>query len=105
MTMTLPYYIDKLQDIRPNMSAERASPHKVCMVYAVIDLIEQGYITENLIYYDDTLKNRFSWHFERLRQGNDADSPFLPFYDLRSSGIWHLALICIDYWPIIALKK
>jgi predicted restriction endonuclease len=90
--MTLSYYIDKLQSIRPDRSSGRARPHKVCMMFAVIDLIEQGYITDNRIFYDDTLKNRFSWHFERLRQGNDADSPFLPFFHLKSSGIWHLAV-------------
>jgi predicted restriction endonuclease len=90
--MTLSYYIDKLQSIRPDRSAGRARPHKVCMMFAVIDLIEQGYITDNRIFYDDTLKNRFSWHFERLRQGNDADSPFLPFFHLKTSDIWHLAL-------------
>ena len=77
--MTLSYYIDKLQSIRPDRSSGRARPHKVCMMFAVIDLIEQGHINNNRIYYDNTLKNRFSWHFERLKQGNDADSPFLPF--------------------------
>lgn len=90
--MTLSYYIDKLQSIRPDKSSGRARPHKVCMMFAVIDLIEQGHINNNRIYYDNTLKNRFSWHFERLKQGNDADSPFLPFFHLKSSGIWHLSI-------------
>ena len=90
--MTLSYYIDKLQSIRPDRSSGRARPHKVCMMFAVIDLIEQGHINNNRIYYDNTLKNRFSWHFERLKQGNDADSPFLPFFHLKSSGIWHLSI-------------
>lgn len=90
--MTLSYYIDKLQSIRPDRSSGRARPHKVCMMFAVIDLIEQGHIKNNRIYYDNMLKNRFSWHFERLKQGNDADSPFLPFFHLKSSGIWHLSI-------------
>jgi predicted restriction endonuclease len=90
--VTLSYYIDKLQSIRPDRSSGRARPHKVCMMFAVIDLIEQGHITNNRIYYDNTLKNRFSWHFERLKQGNDADSPFLPFFHLKSSDIWHLSI-------------
>jgi len=90
--MTLSYYIDKLQSIRPDRSSGRARPHKVCMMFAVIDLIEQGHINNNRIYYDNILKNRFSWHFERLKQGNDADSPFLPFFHLKSSGIWHLSI-------------
>jgi predicted restriction endonuclease len=60
------------------------------MMFAVMDLIEQGYITKNHISYDETLKSRFSWHFLRLKQGNDADNPFLPFFHLQSSEIWHL---------------
>jgi predicted restriction endonuclease len=88
--MTLAFYNDKLQSIRPDKSSGRAKPHKVCMMFAVMDLIEQSHIQDNRIYYDDTLKRRFSWHFLRLKQGNDADSPFLPFYHLKSSGLWHL---------------
>ena len=88
--MTLAFYNDKLQSISPYKSSGRAKPHKVCMMFAVMDLIEQGHIQDNRIYYDDTLKKRFSWHFMRLKQGNDADSPFLPFYHLKSSGLWHL---------------
>jgi len=61
--MTLAFYNDKLQSIRPDKSSGRAKPHKVCMMFAVMDLIEQG---------------------------NDADSPFLPFYHLKSSRLWHL---------------
>lgn len=88
--MTLAFYNDKLQSIRPDKSSGRAKPHKVCMMFAVMDLIEQGHIQDNRIYYDEILKKRFSWHFLRLKQGNDADSPFLPFYHLKSSGLWHL---------------
>jgi predicted restriction endonuclease len=91
--MSLAFYVDKLQSIRPDKSSGRARPHKVCMMFAVMDLIEQGYITSNKIYYDDTLKNRFTWHFSLLKQGNDADSPFLPFNHLQSSGLWHLHIM------------
>ncbi|NMH60655.1 HNH endonuclease [Alteromonas ponticola] len=88
--MTLAFYYDKLQSLRPDKSSGRAKPHKVCMMFAVMDLIEQGHVYNNRIYYDDTLKKRFSWHFMRLKQGNDVESPFLPFFHLKSSGFWHL---------------
>ena len=48
--MSLAFYVDKLQSIRPDKSSGRARPHKVCMMFAVMDLIEQGYITNNKIY-------------------------------------------------------
>lgn len=91
--MSLAFYVDKLQSIRPDKSSGRARPHKVCMMFAVMDLIEQGHITDNRIFYDETLKNRFTWHFSRLKQGNDADSPFLPFNYLKTSGLWHLEIL------------
>jgi len=91
--MSLAFYVDKLQSIRPDKSSGRARPHKVCMMFAVMDLIEQGHITDNRIFYDETLKKRFTWHFSRLKQGNDADSPFLPFNYLKNSGLWHLEIL------------
>ena len=91
--MSLAFYVDKLQSIRPDKSSGRARPHKVCMMFAVMDLIEQGHITDNCIYYDDALKNRFTWHFSRLKQDNDVDSPFLPFNFLKTSGLWHLEIL------------
>ncbi|MCL1142688.1 HNH endonuclease [Shewanella gaetbuli] len=90
--MTLAYYLDTFQSLRPDRSTGRARPHKVCMMFAVMDLIEQGHISDNKIFYDDVLCSRFSWHFLRLKQDNDADSPFLPFYHLCSSSVWHLQI-------------
>ncbi len=91
--MRLTYYVNRLQSLRPDRSSGRAKPHKVCMMFAVIELIEQGHIQENKIYYDDALKRRFSWHFMRLKQDNDTNSPFLPFFHLKSSGLWHLKVL------------
>lgn len=103
--MTLAFYNDKLQSIRPDKSSGRAKPHKVCMMFAVMDLIEQGHIQNNKIYYDDTLKKRFSWHFMRLKQGNDVDNPFLPFYHLCSSGLWHLRVSADNSEAFMAIKS
>jgi predicted restriction endonuclease len=88
--MSLSYYVAKLESIRPDRSSQRAKPHKVCMMFAVIDLIEEGHIKQNRIFYDDKLKQRFDWHFNRLKAGNDVNSPFLPFHHLQSSGCWFL---------------
>ena len=103
--MTLAFYNDKLQSLRPDKSSGRAKPHKVCMMFAVMDLIEQGHIQDNRIYYDDTLKKRFSWHFMRLKQGNDVESPFLPFFHLKSSGIWHLSVSKENQLAFEAIKS
>ena len=60
------------------------------MLLAVMDLIECGVIHENRIEFNQALKQSFTLHFQRLRAGNDKDSPENPFYHLTSDGFWHL---------------
>jgi len=88
--MALQFYIDKFQNIRADRSNGHSKPHKVCLIFAVIELIEQGVISQNRIYFDDTLKASFTSYFEHLKKGNDKDTPYLPFYHLQSSNFWHL---------------
>lgn len=72
-----------------NPSGGHISPHKVCLLLAVIDLIEDGVINKNKIFFNDQLKGRFTRHFEYLKQENDRDEPFQPFFYLNSEGFWH----------------
>ena len=65
------------------------SPHKVAMLLAVIDLIETCQLTNNQIYFDASLKDRFSTYFAQLAGPADRNNPHLPFFHLRSSGFWH----------------
>lgn len=87
--MTLQEYAKRFESIRPNRSGGSVSPHKVCMMYAVMDLIEEGRISWNVIYYTPELKRRFTWHFERLRSPQDRLNSANPFFFLRSSEFWH----------------
>ncbi|WP_028862783.1 HNH endonuclease [Psychromonas aquimarina] len=88
--MTVQFYLDKFQSLRTDRSNGHAKPHKVCLMFAVIDLIEQGGITQNRIQFNEQLKAAFTSYFEQLKQGNDQDTPHLPFYHLQSSQFWHL---------------
>jgi predicted restriction endonuclease len=87
--MLIDKYIKEFKNIRPNRSGGNTSPHKVCMLFAVMDLIEEGRLGLNAIYYNDELKRRFTWHFERLKGVNDQNNSANPFYYLRSSSFWH----------------
>ncbi|MBY6191087.1 DUF3883 domain-containing protein [Microbulbifer agarilyticus] len=69
------------------------SPHKVAMLRAVLELIENGKITQNKILFDQELKDCFSKHFARMASEGDRDNPHLPFFHLRSSGFWHHVLL------------
>lgn len=89
--MSLEFYLQKFQDLNTLRQNGRSKPHKVCMLLAVMDLVSIGVISSNRIELNDALKHCFSGHFQRLRTGNDADTPENPFFHLRSDGFWHLA--------------
>lgn len=87
--MALQSYIDAFSSLKMNRAQGNVSPHKVCMLNAVIDLIEKGKIIENRIYLNEQLKSQFTKHFESLRINQNQNTPYLPYYHLKTSGFWH----------------
>ncbi|MEO3865893.1 HNH endonuclease [Rheinheimera fenheensis] len=88
--MSLQLYLNKFRDLNTMRLQGHNKPHKVCMLLAVMDLIECGVIHENRIQFTQALKQSFTLHFQRLRAGNDQDTPENPFYHLTSEGFWHI---------------
>lgn len=87
--MSHQYYLDKFQTLNTNSSSGKKSPHKVCMLLSVMDLIQAGHIASNRIEFNQSLKDRFTHHFDSLSQGNDRNTPENPYFYLRSEGFWH----------------
>lgn len=87
--MSLLDYQVRFGKLKPNRTGGHASPHKMCLILAVIELIESGQLKENKIYLDENLCQRFTIFFEKYKQGNDKDDPSQPFFYLESSGFWH----------------
>lgn len=87
--MSLASYIAAFRALNVNRVRGHASPHKVCLLLAVIDAIEQGAIATNKIRFDDSLTVRFSHHMEMMGSERDRVTPYLPFYHLKSEGFWH----------------
>lgn len=86
--MGLLYYENLFSKLRVNRLNGHASPHKVAMLLAVIQLIEESNISRNRIYFDQELKREFTNQFRQLASPGDSDNPHLPFFHLRSSGFW-----------------
>jgi len=82
--MSLAYYQEKLSSLNVDRSSGHPKPHKVCLLFAIIDLIDKGSITQNRIELNDDLKAAFTFHFEKLKKGNDANNINQPFYHLQS---------------------
>ncbi len=89
MNKDLAYYLKELRSLRPDRSSGHPKPHKVCLLMAVMDLINQKQISENKIVLNYLLKKQFSIWFEKYKSGNDVDDPSQPFFYLESSSFWH----------------
>jgi len=97
--MSLLTFQDKLGRLNVNASGGRSSPHKICMLLAVLDLARGGGLTENRITFDAPLLERYSRFFEAVRTPTDHPNPYFPFFHLAgklrggSPGFWHLHAI------------
>ena len=104
--MSLQFYLNKFRDLNTMRLQGHNKPHKVCMLLAVMDLIECGVIYENRIEFNQALKQSFTLHFQRLRAGNDKDTPDNPFYHLTSEGFWHIQpVVGVELGDITGFSK
>jgi len=90
--MTLLYYESLFSGLNLHTAGGLASPHKVAMLLAVTDLIEDGTLTENRIEYSESLISAFAERFKGLRAEGDSPRPIYPYFHLRKDGFWHHSL-------------
>ena len=94
--MSLETYEDKFRQLNVNQSGGRYSPHKICMLLAVLDMARSGALTENRIDYSPALLERFREYFDAVRAPGDHPKPNYPFFHLkgplqgRRPSFWHL---------------
>lgn len=85
--------IDHYLKIATSLRVNRAggiSPHKPCLVLALIDLYDAAPDRANRIEFDPVLIERYLRYFAAVRKEKDSPNPHLPFFHLRSDGFWHL---------------
>lgn len=72
------------------------SPHKPCMLLAVLDMAMAGELQDNRIHYDPALLERYLRYFDAARGPSDHANPQFPFFHLqgkltdRTPSFWHL---------------
>ena len=91
--MSINNYIDLFRRLNVNRSRGYPSPHKPCMLLAVIDLIEAKRLTENKIRFDNVLIMRYAAYFNVVKKSNDHLQPWMPFFALKNEkkAFWHLS--------------
>lgn len=83
-------YEKKFSRLHCDRPGGRPRPHKACMLLAVSVLAEAKELAENRIEYNPRLLEVFKSLLEVARQGDDKNTPYNPFFYLKSEGFWHL---------------
>ena len=71
-------------------SSQHERPHKPVLLLVVLELLDEGLATPELVEWDATLRERFSRYFEEVRAEDDRDSPENPFRYLVGDGFWQV---------------
>jgi hypothetical protein len=87
--MSLETYIKYFQKLKVNKSGGHESPHKPCMLLAVIGMAEAGALEENCIRFQPPLLDRYFEIFAVVQGKSDHPNPYFPFftYNVNHSGI------------------
>ncbi len=103
--MSLETYQDAFCRLRVDRAGNQFSPHKPCMLLAVVELFESGKCPANVIRFDDVLLSRYAEYFELVKTEKDHLNPWMPFFHLRSAGFWQLVPLPGRQPVIEALSK
>jgi hypothetical protein len=83
----LPFAVE-IEIMKRGGSQSDQKPHKLIMLLAVFDLIDQGVIKENRIYFNELLVKNFEKFFWQYADKNDLCQPVPPFFHLINSSFW-----------------
>jgi putative restriction endonuclease len=67
MNPTLAHYLRAFEQLNVNRAGGRASPHKPCMLLAVLGLAEAGGLDRNQIHFEPPLLERYARFFNVVR--------------------------------------
>lgn len=89
MTKDLEYYCLAVEKLNVNRRGGNFSPHKPCMLLAVMDMAESGHLRENRVVFDDVLLTRYAAYFNIVKTERDHLNPWMPYFHLRKEDFWH----------------
>lgn len=88
--MSIDSYVQRFQRLRVNRRAGGVSPHKPCMLLAVLELAEAGALIDNRIPFAPPVLERYRALFDVTRAARDHPNPYFPFFHLGGEGFWQL---------------
>lgn len=97
--MSLSEYQEKFRRLIVNRRDGRASPHKLCMLLAVLDLARAGALPKNKVLFAPNLLERYDRFFAAVSAPGDHPNPYFPFFHLTGNlrggdaSFWHLRAV------------
>lgn len=79
----------EISQLRRGGGRKDPKPHKLLMLLVVLELADEGLLSENKIFFDDHLITLFEKHFRHVGKFGDWCQPVPPFFHLRSADFWH----------------
>jgi putative restriction endonuclease len=73
----------------PNETLNKA-PYKPLLLICVLERVEEGALTKNLIKLDSSLFEQFEGYWKNIIGDDVGYNLAMPFYYMRSEGFWHL---------------
>lgn len=83
-------YLKAFRSLKVNRAGGRASPHKPCMLLAMLGLAEAGGLARNEIRFEPSLLERYAKFFDAVRRESDHLNPYFPYFHLKGDRFWHL---------------
>lgn len=87
------YFLEIASNLNRNKFKGCYAPHKAVMIMAIMDLVESGHITTNVIHLDKDLKDKFREVWQRVVPvGSPFKCEYLnPFTHMDSEPFWDLS--------------
>ena len=109
----LSYYINCFSTLHTMKIQEKPAPHKALLLLSVIDLVEQGVITDSCIPLSDILEKQFKHNSISYLGDSSKYDPKInyPYYHMRSEPFWELVsttatpVLDISNYSLSNLKK
>ncbi len=85
-------YVEAFKNLKTNNKYSRKSPHKAVLLLTVIDLFESSVLSDNIIRFDETLRQAFvkMWNKVLPYEATFFPEAHLPFWFMQSEGFWHI---------------
>lgn len=88
------YYIKHIDSIKQAKIKGELILAKPILLLAIIDCIDNKHISQNCIYFDDTLEQIYYTYMRKYSKGSQFNNPTkieYPFWHMQTDGFWHLS--------------